>query len=382
MDKILGIFSNTKDGAYAVDGNQRIIFWNQAAEEMFGYTADEAVGHVCWQLLHGHSADGKQVCQNQCGILQHIKKGAPGDYFDLLVKHRNGHNVLVNVSTLPLLTENNSVEQPHLMHLARFQAKQPLQPNRLRIHLLGPMLVWRPDGSLVEGPLWQRVKVRALLVYLALKRGPVSREVLVDILWPDLNYTAALRNLNTTVYNLRRSLEPGLSKGSDSQFISYKSGYYLLDGHSEHWLDVDAFEKGIHRARIEREPHKSIDIYKDALALYRGEYLFDLGNTQISSTGEQHRFYERNLSGLEELAMLYEQTYQDDAAKDIYLKIMAIDPCRESACQKLMRLLLRYDNMAEAASHCSRLNKALRLELDMVPSPETRRLCKLAKCEL
>jgi DNA-binding SARP family transcriptional activator len=268
------------------------------------------------------------------------------------------------------------------MHLARFQAKQPLQPNRLRIHLLGPMLVWRPDGTMVEGSLWQRVKVRALLVYLALQRGPVSREILVDVLWPDLDYAAGLRNLNTTVYNLRRSLEPTLSKGSESQFIAYQSGHYLLDGHAAHWLDVDAFEKGINEARTERDPQNAIKIYEDTLSLYRGEYLLDLGNTQISSTGEQHRFYERYLSGLEELAMLYEQTYQDEAAKDIYLKIMAIDPCRESACQKLMRLLLRYDNMAEAAVHCSRLNEALRLELDMVPSPETRRLCKMAKCEM
>jgi DNA-binding SARP family transcriptional activator len=85
---------------------------------------------------------------------------------------------------------------------------------------------------------------------------------------------------------------------------------------------------------------------------------------------------------MEEMGLLYEQSDQDEKAKEIYQKILAIDPCRETACQRLMRLLIRQDDTASAANYCRRLNEALRLELDTVPSKETRRLCAIAHCEL
>lgn len=226
-NSILNIFANTQDGAYAIDGEQTIVFWNQAAENMLGYSRAEALGMKCWQLIKGHSTEGNDFCRNNCQVITQIAQGKPGEHFDLLVQHRDGHCLLVNVSTLPLPHNPDHLEQPRLMHLARFLADQPMEPGRLRIHLLGPTIVWRPDGTLVEGPLWRRIKVRALLAYLVLKRGPVPRETLIEVLWPDLDYEAGLRNLNTTVYNLRRSLEPDLKRGSDSRFVIYEGSNYL-----------------------------------------------------------------------------------------------------------------------------------------------------------
>lgn len=378
-NSVLNIFANTKDGAYAVDENLNIVFWNQSAEEMFGYTKEEALGKKCWELLDGHTTDGN-LCKNNCLSLKHLADGGAGEYYDLLVKHQAGHRVLVSISTLPL-PQKPQQERPDLMHLARFLANQPLMPDQLRIHLLGPTMVWRPDGTLVEGPLWRRIKVRALLAYLVLKQGPVPREMVIEALWPDLEYEAGLRNLNTTVYNLRRSLEPDLKRGSDSQFIIYEGGSYRLDSSQSHWLDVQAFENGIRRARVERDRHKAIGLYKEALSLYRGEYLTDLGNTEICSSGEQHRLYERYLAAMEEIGMLYELNDEEEKAKETYQKIMAIDHCRETACQRLMRLLIRQGDSASAANYCRRLNDALRLELNAVPTKETRRLCSLAQCE-
>ncbi|MCB9444775.1 MAG: PAS domain S-box protein, partial [Ardenticatenaceae bacterium] len=295
-NSILNIFANTQDGAYAVDGEQTIVFWNEAAEQMLGYSKQDALGMKCWQLMKGHSTEGSSFCRLNCQVMNNISQGKAGENFDLLVKHRDGHNLLVNVSTLPLPHHPGHLEHPRLMHLARFLADEPMQPGRLRIHLLGPTIVWRPDGTLVEGPLWRRIKVRALLVYLALQRGPVPRETLIEVLWPDLDYEAGLRNLNTTVYNLRRSLEPNLGRGSDSIYVIYEGGNYRLDNSQSHWLDVQAFEQGIRRARVEREQEKAIAIYKETLALYRGEYLTDLGNTEVVCSGEQHRLSERYLA--------------------------------------------------------------------------------------
>ena len=380
-DTFLSVFDKTQDGAYAVDGDQKIVFWNKSAETMMGYTQEEAIGKSCWELLKGHTPEGNGTCQHNCNVLNGINQGEDGRCFDLLVQHHDGHRLLINVSTLPLPHDPRKVDQPRLMHLTRFLADQPMLPGRLRIHLLGPTVVWRPDGTLVEGPLWRRIKVRALLVFLALKRGPVPRETLIETLWPDLEYEAGLRNLNTTVYNLRRSLEPDLKRGSDSIYIIYEGGNYNLNNGQSHWMDVQAFEQGLRRARLERNRERAIKIYKEILALYRGEYLTDLGNTEICSAGEQHRLQERHLAALEELGLLYEQVGKEKEAKEIYQNIVALDHTRESACQRLMRLLISQGDTISAANYCTRLNEALRLELNVIPSSETRRLCTLAKCQ-
>ena len=75
-------------------------------------------------------------------------------------------------------------------------------------------------------------------------------------------------NLNTTVYSLRRALEPNLDKGSNSKYISYQNGQYrLTDGHL-HWLDVTQFEDGLRIARRQVEPINRIAEFKKAVHLY------------------------------------------------------------------------------------------------------------------
>jgi DNA-binding SARP family transcriptional activator len=62
---------------------------------------------------------------------------------------------------------------------------------------------------------------------LALKRGrPIHRKALLKALWAELDHSAAIHNLNTTVYGLRRSLEPTLSRGSNSRYIHRQGDCY------------------------------------------------------------------------------------------------------------------------------------------------------------
>ncbi|MDH6231799.1 TolB-like protein/tetratricopeptide (TPR) repeat protein [Mesorhizobium soli] len=56
----------------------------------------------------------------------------------------------------------------------------PNSMQELELRLLGPLQVWRGGAPL---PLPPSRKVRALLAYLAVARGPVSREKLCDLLW-------------------------------------------------------------------------------------------------------------------------------------------------------------------------------------------------------
>ena len=134
-----------------------------------------------------------------------------------------------------------------------------LGDGKLKIHLLGTTAVTRPEGTQVEGELWRRIKVRALLAYLALQQDrPISRDILIELLWPELDYNAALRNLNTTVYNLRKSLEPDLKRIANSTYVIYEGGSYFLNGEVDHWLDIDVFEEYIKKRRSEIELYRTV----------------------------------------------------------------------------------------------------------------------------
>ena len=194
-------------------------------------------------------------------------------------------------------------------------------------------------------------------------------------MWPDLPYESSLHNLNTTVYNLRRSLEPDTKKTRDSRFIIYENGHYRLDWSGEHWVDVHAFVDGIRLARQVTDRPQAIAAYTRTLSLYRGDYLYGLEDTGIWSNGEQYRLQNLYLDGMEKLALLYKKEGQSAEAIDRYRQILAIDPCRESSGRRLMSLLVREGKRVEAIAICRQMAAALAHELDVTVSEKTRGLC-------
>jgi DNA-binding SARP family transcriptional activator len=249
----------------------------------------------------------------------------------------------------------------------------------LRIHLLGNTIVRRADDSPVEGPLWRRAKVRALLACLALQDGGyLHRDVLIDRLWPDLDHRAALHNLDTTVYDLRRSLQPGLMPVAASDYVQRDGPCYFLARGSSHWLDVQAFETGIVQGRQESDRSRAMARYQAGLAYYQGDLLADLGNAISWCWAERERLRDLYLTAHEELAALHEREGQDRTAIDLYQRILSMNPCRENACRQLMQLYLRRGDRSSAAVHYRRLAEAIQRQWDTAPSPETRRLYEAA----
>ena len=241
----------------------------------------------------------------------------------------------------------------------------------LRIQLLGNTNVWRADGTRVEGPDWRKRKVQILLAFLALHSRPMHREVLIEALWPDLEYAAALHNLNTTIYHLRKSLEPTLPHGADSRYIRYEGNCYFIDVGVSLWLDEVAFETGIAQARREPGPEQAINFYRNALSWYQGDFLANLGADTAWCSRERDRLRDLYLEALEEVGRLHEQRQEYRQANEMYWKALSADPCCESACQRLMQLAaLRGDCTAIMALYNS-LVAALDREVGARPTQET-----------
>lgn len=50
---LLDILAGTADGAFAVDENHRIAFWNESAAKILGFSSTEATGRLCYELVGG-----------------------------------------------------------------------------------------------------------------------------------------------------------------------------------------------------------------------------------------------------------------------------------------------------------------------------------------
>jgi phosphoserine phosphatase RsbU/P len=93
------------DGAYITDTDRRIVFWNQAAQRITGWRAEEMVGHNCRDNLLVHAdKDGHQLCgEEHCPLHRSIVTGQPSSE-PLLVfaQHRSGSRIPVEVTVSPV----------------------------------------------------------------------------------------------------------------------------------------------------------------------------------------------------------------------------------------------------------------------------------------
>lgn len=153
-------------------------------------------------------------------------------------------------------------------------ADLPVEPGPpLRIDMLGPMRL-AVGGQLVDRPELRRARVRTVLALLAV-RGPLRRDQIIDIVWPDTDLDSARQSLRTTLTRLRRLLDPS---GSTSHRCLRTDGERILLA-GPPWVDVDLWA---FRRLIGGEGHAnghdvySLERLQDAVALWRGDPITDL----------------------------------------------------------------------------------------------------------
>lgn len=90
------------DGVYMVDCTGTIVYWNHAAEQITGYSAEEALGRRCSDNLLRHlDAAGQVLCDNGCPLKAALSDGLQREAA-VYLHHKDGHRlpVLARVSAL------------------------------------------------------------------------------------------------------------------------------------------------------------------------------------------------------------------------------------------------------------------------------------------
>ena len=100
------------DGAYITDTDRRIIFWNQAAQRITGWAAEEVVGHPCRDNILVHAdKDGHQLCGDEhCPLHRSIVTGQPSaEPMLVFAQHRSGSRIPVEVTVSPVRNHADQV---------------------------------------------------------------------------------------------------------------------------------------------------------------------------------------------------------------------------------------------------------------------------------
>ncbi|MCS6937035.1 MAG: tetratricopeptide repeat protein [Candidatus Bipolaricaulota bacterium] len=236
----------------------------------------------------------------------------------------------------------------------------------------------RRDG---EPLTWRNAKTQALLKILASERGRVfSAEELIEYLWPEeeKNLQSAASNLRARVAELRRVLEPDLTKSQSSRYIETRRGGYAFSAEAECWIDAEEFarceEEGRRAARAGRLD-EAIALYERAVALYRGEYLEE-DRYEEWAVHARERWRERYVELLSELADALAQAGRYREALHTIRRAIERSPLHEQLYRQWMVYAHGAGEPAEVRRAYLRCREVLERELGERPSSRTEEIYK------
>lgn len=183
------------------------------------------------------------------------------------------------------------------------------------------------DGYATADPNWRRERVRALLVWLLLRRSG-TRDQAAGALWPELSIPRAAKNLRTTLNYLHDVLEPRRAGGDATWFVRVDGQHIRLHD----TLDVDLWrfhellDEG-DRAERQGHPHEALPLLLDATAMWSGDVATDLDHEwlELERIHARSRFVRASCRAAELLVA----TDQPGDAIEVVTPALAADPYHE-----------------------------------------------------
>ncbi len=99
---LLEAFTRASDAVFAVDQGMRVVFWNLAAERIFGVDEGAALGRRCDEIVAGFETSGSALCATDCRVMGCSRRGHAAETYDLTRTGVDGHQQWLNVSIIVL----------------------------------------------------------------------------------------------------------------------------------------------------------------------------------------------------------------------------------------------------------------------------------------
>nr|WP_158883090.1 AfsR/SARP family transcriptional regulator [Amycolatopsis anabasis] len=241
----------------------------------------------------------------------------------------------------------------------------------MQLGVLGPLLVAKDGVSYVPSA----PKARQLLALLLINANEfVSVDYCIEELWSTDPPKSVMSTLQTYVLQIRRLLRSIPDGAGGDLLLTRKQGYQLL-------VPRESFDRAIfdrlvldaHTALACNEDYRAAELFRSALALWRGPVLVDvLPGPAISAY--QLEMKECRLGVLEQRIEADLRLGRHGGLLGELRKLADAYPMHENIHAQLMVALYRSGRQAEAARVFHRLSRVLGDQLGLLPCPRMQRL--------
>jgi diguanylate cyclase (GGDEF)-like protein/PAS domain S-box-containing protein len=109
VDLFRRLLDHVNDAVYFVDRARHIVYWNESAERLTGFSRLEVIGRRCSDGLLDHIDDqGRQLCDRGCPLLRAVSEKETRQE-RVFLRHKDGRRISVYARTLPVQDDAGNV---------------------------------------------------------------------------------------------------------------------------------------------------------------------------------------------------------------------------------------------------------------------------------
>jgi len=276
---------------------------------------------------------------------------------------------------LTLFQKNKNFQTRKAAHYIIDELKKT-PPHALKVLCLGKFRVFRGDEE-IPAEKWKSKKAKMLFKFLLYNRtrGYLTKEILMELLWPEQDPRKTANRLHVALTSLRKTLEPELLKKTPSSYLLREGDSYKLSLGDGGRVDFDEFREELKLADTEKDPEKSISHYLNAEAVYHGDFLEEDPFVEWCAE-ERERLKEEYLDLLANIMEYFEKKGEYRRCIEYARKYLKMDKYAENIYQRLMKYYSLIGNRTMVAKTFERCKENIVNELDSPLSKGTEELYK------
>lgn len=239
-----------------------------------------------------------------------------------------------------------------------------LNPSQMKVRCFGRFKVIIGSGEVK----FRTGKAEELLAYLIDSRGrEVSRNEIMDRLWPDYDGDRAVAHFNTTLHYVRKAL---LRNGIKAP-IEHLRGSYRLDAGS---IDCDGHRFLARVSAADKINDITISEYEEIAALYTGDYLGD--NEFQWAERNRMLFREKYIRLIIKMADYYNTAGNYSRLVELLKTGLTHEPLHSILNYRLIETLLLLNDRIGAAKYYEIYRRGINNELGLEPDARFRKLMR------
>lgn len=252
---------------------------------------------------------------------------------------------------------------PPYEYLPRYNLNRINRKTDIQVNCLGPLRVYVNEEEIT----WRTKKAKELFAYLFHHREkPVSKDKLLEQLWPEFPPDKASVLFHTNLYQLRRVIKTTTGE----QPVIHKNKMYqlkndLLSSDLQNFLLW-----GEPQQHVSETPQEFMTRLEQASSYYQGDYLEDIDFPWAEA--EREHLSQKFQLILEKLSNCYYEHGNYNLAASCLRRILQNNPLLEDIHTNLMKVYAQAGDRMAVMQQYQTLNQVLNQELGIEPSPKTR----------